>query len=246
MINLRDILIFFRSLISYILGISALIFFAPILFILVSLPPSKRYENKFLYRVMNLIYKAIVWAMLMPVKVEGQENIKGEPAIIIGNHQSTLDIPILGSVLHARPHIWFALIDFVNTPVLNYFIKKIGIWVDRTTSISGAKAVLRGIRLAQEYNSDITLFPEGGRFADGKVHEFLKGFAILAKRTKRRVVPVYMPNNWRIYPPGSFLLMYHQIRIIIGPPFYFLSDETEEQFVMRIHAWYDQKVRETQ
>ena len=82
------------------------------------------------------------------------------------------------------------------------------------------------------------LFPEGGRYLDDKIHAFFYGFAMIAKETGRPVVPVILLNINKAYPPGSFFVYDYPIHIIIGEPFIMQKDETEDQFVHRVHKWF--------
>ena len=47
-----------------------------------------------------------MWATFLPIHVEGKENLIEQPAIIIANHQSSLDIPVIGALFDHHPHVW--------------------------------------------------------------------------------------------------------------------------------------------
>lgn len=94
------------------------------------------------------------------------------------------------------------------------------------------------VRLVEGKNSHVMIFPEGGRYTDGKVHNFFYGFAVLAKKLHRPVVPVCMHNLGKVYPPYSFFVYNYPIKVIIGEPMHFKENETEEQFLQRVHAWF--------
>ena len=85
------------------------------------------------------------------------------------------------------------------------------------------------------------IFPEGGRYSDGKVHDFLWGFAIIARKTGRPVVPVLIVDTYKVYPMGSFFVNYSPIKVIIGKPFVMLEQESDEAFIKRVHAWFLQQ-----
>lgn len=237
-----DIRTFLRTIFSYFLfGFVCIFFFVPALFLVAILPESHRYAHKPLFWLLDKGYKGIVWASLLPLEIIGKENIPQIPAIIAPNHQSAFDIPIVGMLLDGKPHIWFALEYYAQKPILGFFIRRIGVPVDRDNPPRAARALISMIRLAEQVHSHIIIFPEGTRPLDGKMHMFLQGFALLAKKSARPVVPVFMPNNGFIYPPGSFLVYWKPIRVVIGPSFAYNPDDTDETFTERVYAWFLQQ-----
>ena len=117
--------------------------------------------------------------------------------------------------------------------------------VDTSTPMKGMRSLLQAIAIAKEHNAHIIIFPEGGRFSDGTVHDFFGGFAILAKRIGRSVVPVYVHGINKVYPPGAFLVHWHQVTVVIGEPFTMQEDEHEDVFKQRVYQWFiDQASKE--
>lgn len=233
-------LLLFRTILCYLLGgIIILCTVVPALLLMLMLPQSMCRENRLLFWLLDLFYRATVGALLVPTTIKGKEHLPLQPAIIIANHQSALDIPIVGSLLQAHPHVWYALTYHINTPILGFFIRRLGISVDRSSGNTAARSLRQGIKFAGESKSHIIIFPEGGRFNDGTVHEFLHGFALLARRTGRPVVPIFMPYNGKIYPFQSFWIYWHPLEVVIGPQIVYADHETDEEFVKRAHAWFD-------
>jgi 1-acyl-sn-glycerol-3-phosphate acyltransferase len=103
---------------------------------------------------------------------------------------------------------------------------------------------MRGIDMIAGKKRHVILFPEGGRFNDGTVHDFLRGFAIIARKTGRPVIPIYMPYNGRVYPPQSFWIYWHKLKAVIGKPFVLQDNETDEAFIARVHGWFEQQAAE--
>ena len=236
--TLRKIPEFIRSCFSYILvSIIFIICLGPCLLLLCLVPEHKRYDSHLLFWVINLCYKGIVKSTLLPVRIVGEANLKN-PAIYVANHQSSLDIPLVGSLLHGYPHTWYVLEYYAKKPVLSFLVNRLAVSLDQKDLTKAARALIKGIRLIENKNRSIIIFPEGGRFIDGKVHEFMQGFAIIAKKTGRPVIPVYMPNNGEIYPPGSFILHAKPLTAIIGEPIYYQEDDTDESFSQRVYKWF--------
>ena len=227
-----------RTLISYLLGTCIFIVCGPFLMLLLLLPDRYRYENRLLFFVLDLFYKGIIKAIFIPIHIHGEENIPHSPAIIIANHQSALDIPLVGSVLHRFPHTWYVLSYYLRYPILGWFIQRMCISLDRDNPGKAAQAFIRGIRLVEGKNRHIIIFPEGGRFNDGSIHQFLYGFAVIARTLGRPVVPLLLKNVGKIYPPGSFLIHYIPCEIVIGKPFVYGQEETDQEFVDRVYHWF--------
>lgn len=227
-----------RTLISYILvGFIIVIFFIPA-FLLMFLPDRYRYDNKLLFWLLYITNRAILWALFLPIRVISAKTIPNEPAIFIANHQSSLDIPLASKIIGPRPHVWYALDYYLKFPFLGFIIKKIGIPVSRTDSQKDARALVRGIQLLKNQNRSLMIFPEGGRFIDDTIHPFLSGFIYLAEKIERPIIPFYIHNAGKVYPPGSFLAHNYPITLVVGEPLRKEADESSEDFLSRIHAWF--------
>ena len=114
--------------------------------------------------------------------------------MVVSNHRSALDIPILltqfgGSVL-ARG-------DMEAWPLLGLAAQKAQtIFVDRESSHSGAQAI-RSIRDQLERGRTITVFPEGTTFSGDEVRPFNAGAFVACRRLEVELLPVGVA-----YPPG--------------------------------------------
>lgn len=233
------ILAFLRTLCSYfILAIVVLLTIPPALLLLL-LPRSYREENKLFFILSYIFYRGVIWSTFLPFKLHGKENlVLKKPVIFIANHQSALDIPIVGSLCKGLPHIWFVLEYYAKKPILGFFIRRMYVTVEREDPRKAAYALIRMLKYIKDKPHHLIIFPEGRRHTNGKVHKFFEGFAIIAKKTGRPIIPVYMPNNGKIYPPYSFLLHYYPIEVFIGKSMLIKEEETSEEFTKRVHKWF--------
>ncbi|MBA3751287.1 1-acyl-sn-glycerol-3-phosphate acyltransferase [Candidatus Dependentiae bacterium] len=232
------IFLLLKTVLAYLLlGILCTILIPP-LFLIACLPEKYRYDNRVFFFILDLLFKLSCRATLCPVRIIGKENLPTGPAIFIPNHQSTLDIPLVGSLCGGNSHVWLVLEYYVSTPILGFFITRMCVAVDRKNPIKAARSLIKILKFIQDKNRHLILFPEGGRFIDGKVHEFFEGFAIIARKTNRPVIPVFMPNNRKIYPPGSFYVHSYPLIAIIGKPLSITQDETEKEFMQRVRNWF--------
>lgn len=211
--------------------------FIPALLIL-PLPARWRYHNRLYYLFADFFYRSLVWASLVPIKWVGRENIPSTPAILVANHQSSLDIPLVGALLKRFPHIWLAKTDLLDSPILRFILPRVAIMVDMSSPLKGMRSLVEAIKVMNGYQMHAVIFPEGTRYTDGEVHHFFAGFAMLAKKSGRPVVPIRIFGLHKVYPPETFLIHYHPVTVVVGEPMIMQESETEEQFRDRVHQWF--------
>lgn len=154
-------------------------------------------------KISKLLLKPI-FTLYMREKVEGRENIINEPAIYVGNHQSFADAFLFNNAancsLLTKAH-YIAKVKHFNTPFRkalaengNLIIMDINKSVG--DSLKDAAAVLKS-------GGSVVIFPEGARTRDGKMLEFKKSFAILAKELNVPVVPFGIRGAYELFPANE-------------------------------------------
>lgn len=231
---------FLHTLCSVALIAIGLLLVTPFLCICLVVPKKYRF-NRVLFCILALIYRIIAYSLLVPIKITGRGNIPQEPCIIAANHQSFIDTPVLGLIVGVHPHLWLALDHYAQKPLLGCIIRRLAIVVNQENSRAAAQAVINALSLAEKAQAHILIFPEGGRYNDEQVHQFFSGVALLAKKTKRPIIPVYMPSNGGVLPIGSYTVNFMPISVIIGKAEYYSEQETHEQFNARLHKWFIEK-----
>ncbi len=227
-----------HTLFSYcLLGILILLFTIPAIIFLL-LPKRWRYDNKLYYWCAHLFYKAALKCSLLPITFTGTENIPSGPVIFVSNHQSSLDIPLVGSLAKGKSHIWLAKKELAESLILRFILTRIAVLIDMSTPLKGMRSLIEALKLIQDNGRHAMVFPEGGRYTDGTVHEFYAGFVILAKKTGRPVVPVKIFNAYKVYPPGSFFVHKHPIKVVVGKPFIMQEGESDAEFKNRVYQWF--------
>ncbi len=134
-----------------------------------------------------------------------------EPAMIIANHTSFLDILSIG-MLH--PKIIFLVNDWVyNSPIFGWAAKLVGAY-----PVSG------GIENGEDYlkkkveqGFSLIAFPEGTRSTSNKIKRFHKGAFYLAEQFNLDILPVLIHGNSEVLPKGSFIIRDGSITIEILP-----------------------------
>jgi 1-acyl-sn-glycerol-3-phosphate acyltransferase len=172
------------------------------------------------------------------VHYEGLENIPSEPAIIAANHQSVLDVPLVGLTAKSYPHIWLAWSELFERPFHYFILSRIAIPLDVTSPLKAMRSLINVLDTIGAYRMHAIIFPEGSRFTDGRVHDFFAGFVIMAKKTGRPVVPVCIFNAHKVYPPHSLLVYWNPITVVVGKPMYMRTDESDDAFRDRVYEWF--------
>lgn len=236
-----DLKIFFKTIYIYIISMFiGVLFFLPC-FICALLPEKYRYNNMFYYWCVATASKLLLKLSFIEINITGQNNIPKEPVIFVANHQSSFDIPLVSAIVGARKYIWIVLEYYSNYPVLGFFVRRMNVSVDRGNSEKAGLSLIKIFRLLKDQQRDLVIFPEAARFTDGKIHRFMPGFAMLSKKLNRPIVPIYMPNNYKIFPPGTFLIYNYPIIAHVGEPLICAPDESEESFTQRVQDWFISK-----
>jgi len=168
-------------------------------------------------RVMGWWGRAFLHSGGWTLRVEGMENLPPGGAVLVANHQSVVDIPMLLSAF-PRPVAFLAKRELGEIPLFGKAMAAAGnLFVDRddprdaVRMLREAGARLRGGRL-------VVVFPEGTRSGDGSVGEFRTGAFYLAQKSGAPVVPVYLDGGYRAIPKGGFRVLPAGLLVRVLPP----------------------------
>ena len=108
--------------------------------------------------------------------------------------------------------------ELSDIPFFGIFFKTIDIEVDRQSGEGGARAYRKAVK-ALNNNYNVVIFPEGGIHPDPQVVKpFKEGAFQLAIRQKTDILPVGMPDNYKILPDEANRAKPGKIRIILHEP----------------------------
>ncbi|PKI83626.1 1-acylglycerol-3-phosphate O-acyltransferase [Malassezia vespertilionis] len=153
------------------------------------------------------------------ITMDGEQYLEERPIILVGNHQSVLDIFYLGKIMRERTVI-MAKKELRWVPLLGQFMMLGGnIFIDRKSRASAIKTMNEAGEYMHKNKIALFAFPEGTRshFAVPDLLSFKKGIFHLAIQTKIPIVPVVCENYYRLYDsktrfdPGN-------IRLSVLPP----------------------------
>jgi 1-acyl-sn-glycerol-3-phosphate acyltransferase len=227
-----------RTLVSRVLLLLLMIIYAIPIIIFMLMPPGMRARSRFVFWSVHIFYWLFLKCSLLPVIYQGAENMPTGQLIFVANHQSSFDIPLLGLLARGRPHVWLASSTLMTSPILRCVIPLFSVLVDLSTARKAMVSLRQILHIVSTTKQHVMLFPEGGRYVDGEVHAFLGGFVILAKKTGLPVVPVYIGGIGRVYPPNSFWVHKYPVQIVVGSPFVYGQEDTDDTFKQRVYAWF--------
>jgi 1-acyl-sn-glycerol-3-phosphate acyltransferase len=142
-------------------------------------------------------------ALSIDVEASGIELAPEAPFIYCSNHQSILDILVLGSVLPGD-FKWAAKRSLLNIPFLGWHLKLAGhVPVDRQAGTRSAAQVIARFEQVLKGGKPLLVFPEGTRSEDGIIRSFKNGGFYAAVRAGVPVVPVALEGTHRLMKKGA-------------------------------------------
>ncbi len=151
-------------------------------------------------------------------EIEGRENLeKADPALIIMNHESALDIPVAIATLPINLRFIFKQ-ELLYIPVFGW-----AMWLGKHIPInrSKPKQAIRAINSKSgdiiKRNQNIIIAPEGTRSPDGKIGPFKKGGFKIAEKHDIPIIPVIMIGNRFCNPKNSMKIYPGKVRVVISP-----------------------------
>lgn len=212
-------------------------------FFLSLFPKNIRYDNRLYFWLTSTMSRLMIWATFIKIRVIGRENLASypnNPAIIIANHTSAIDIPLVEMFMGTYPHIWMSKVSYLRVPLMGFLLKRMHVFVDKTSGKDARAALLAMYALIKASDRHAVLFPEGTRHTDGKIHDFYAGFGMLAQKLKRPVIPIVIFGLHKVFPKKSLLVDSSActVTIKIGKPMYCPESMDTAEFVAHIQQYY--------
>jgi len=150
----------------------------------------------------------MIWVMYILLRIFYRYKYSGKefvpttgPIIIVANHQSNFDPPILGTIMNDRPSKGIARETLLESKLLGAFIKAFGVIAIKRGE-SDVSAIRKAIK-ELEAGRCVIIFPEGTRTQTGEMGEFQRGFWLLVKKSKAMVLPIGIEGAYKVFPMGS-------------------------------------------
>ena len=151
------------------------------------------------------------------LEVHGRENLPLHGRVVlVSNHQSFLDIPIVAAAAGKRHVAFVARDSLANSKPLAWLMRQCGAVLVRRGQAD--RRALKDMIAHLELDDSLCVFPEGTRSVDGSIGEFRGGALIAARRAHAPVVPVAIDGAFGVWPRGRKLPRPGKIHVRFGAP----------------------------
>ncbi|MEM1085390.1 MAG: lysophospholipid acyltransferase family protein [Verrucomicrobiota bacterium] len=152
---------------------------------------------------------------LFGLRVRGKEHLVAEgPVLVVSNHQSFLDPPLIGSLYQNEMHF------LARKSLFRGFFKWLytrwnAVPVDQERpDMASLKTIIRLLKQGER----VLVFPEGARTMDGELGEAQPGVGLIALKSGAVIQPIRIRGARRALPRGSMRVRFARIDVHIGPP----------------------------
>ncbi len=155
--------------------------------------------------------------------VSGEENIpKNDPFIMVGNHQTNIDIIATKPFIKNQPLVFIAKQSVFNWPIVGRLAGLIGnIPIKRLADRSAIEAIIKGIK-AYKRGVPVMIYPEGKRSKSNEMVDFKAGAFKLATKPKAPILVLSIYNFANLWKKWPFVKrkVYMHFHEVIPPEFY--------------------------
>ena len=173
-------------------------------------------------------WPAVVWSwlfcriLLLPVEVEGQDNIDPNTSyVFVANHQGAFDIFLIFGFLNHQFR-WMMKKSLEKIPFVGFACKKARhIFVDQSSPTTFYETMQDACKILQGGIS-VVVFPEGTRSKTGRMGKFHKGGFLLADYLQLPIVPITLDGPFYVLPKakGISFIRRRKLRMIIHQPIF--------------------------
>lgn len=202
-----------------------------------ALDPSRPLREILFYRLCYWIVVAL-FTLLYRVRFQGVANIPRDGGLlVIANHQSHLDPPLVGVGIRHRNMAAIARGGLFKNPLLGALLRGLGVIPIREAEPSGpagsgggggpsgdAAAIRTSIAQLKE-GRVVVIFPEGSRSPDGAMYSFKRGVWLLLARSGVPIVPAAVEGCFDAWPRGRPFpkVLGQRCAVRFGPPIDFAT-----------------------
>jgi len=174
------------------------------------------FVQKLIYQLVSKLFVFPIYKFVFRGHLIGKENIPQKDSfIMVSNHGSLLDPPLLGHAL-GRNISFMAKAELFKIPFLGFVIKACGAYPVKR-GITDKNTIKTACRKLSN-NNCIGIFIDGTRQRNGRVNKPKQGAALLAFKNQKLLLPVAIVNSNRLIRFKFFIPFFSKIVIKVGKP----------------------------
>ncbi len=172
--------------------------------------------QKLIYQLVSKVFVFPIYKFVFKGHLIGRENIPQKDSfIMVSNHGSLLDPPLLGHAL-GRNISFMAKAELFKVPFLGFIIRACGAYpvrrgiADKNTIKTASKKL--------NNNNCIGIFIDGTRQKNGRVNKPKQGAALLAVKNQKLLLPVAIVNSNKLIKFKFCIPFFSKLVIKVGKP----------------------------
>ena len=194
-------------------------------------------SQRWVHRATTLWWRAISRLGMFRIRYVGLDQLARRPRLIVANHPSLIDTPVLTCCLPQADFIVSS--DWLSNPFLRHTIRRAGY----LSAERGALVVRDAVRRLRAGRT-LVVYPEGSRTPEDGLREFQKGAAYIALAAGCEIVPALIRVEPRALMKGQGVADYPDVaptwHVSFGDPIdpadYLASGEGRSAAAMRLTA----------
>ena len=231
-----------RSLISWVLTFPFLLAFGGVLLLF---DPIQRIARLFGQHPQEIVAGAMQVALVYAFQISGMHLIverspgveRNRPYLLIANHQSLFDIPIIGATLFTNYPKYVSKRELAHwLPGISYNLRRGGnAIIERSDRSQAVKAIHEMGATAQARGVSALIYPEGTRSRQGQLRRFKKPgtLALFEAAPQVPIVPVTIDGSWQLLKHNLLPLPFGtEVRLHIGEPIERSENEDREAIIL--------------
>ncbi|ORX90965.1 acyltransferase [Basidiobolus meristosporus CBS 931.73] len=134
-------------------------------------------------------------------ELEGEENLKSTPGIVLCNHQTSLDVLIMGRIF-PKDCVVMSKQSLKYVPFLGMFMRlAAAVFIDRKNHASALRTTKNAVEFIKDNKLSLWIYPEGTRshFKKPDLLPFKKGAFHLALQANYPIIPIVISNYSHVY-----------------------------------------------
>jgi 1-acyl-sn-glycerol-3-phosphate acyltransferase len=164
--------------------------------------------------------RRLVEVARIQIETQGREHIvPGESYVVMSNHQSHFDIPVVFQAL-GIPVRMVAKRELFAIPIMGSAMRYSGfVEVDRSRRAKAVRSLSAARERLQRDQTSVWIAPEGTRSLDGTLGSFKRGGFHLALDARLRILPVAVDGTLRVLRAKDTVVHKGQtVSVVIRPP----------------------------